>query len=43
MQIARIPSPSDSDGDRIVVIVFVVKKPQLVSPFIILITFLRSG
>jgi hypothetical protein len=31
MQIARIPSPSDSDGDRIVVIVFGAIKPELVS------------
>src|SRR5882762_4722774 len=43
MQIARIPSPSDSDGDRMVVIVFGAIKPELVSPIIIHITFLRRG
>src|SRR6267378_2097352 len=34
MQIARIPSPSDSDGDRITVIVFGTIKSELVSPLI---------
>src|SRR6267378_445130 len=34
MQIARIPSPSDSDGDRITAIVFGAIKSELVSPLI---------